>query len=123
VRYTVYKEQDFSAAHFLREYHGACEQLHGHNYRVRVYAACDELDPEGMVIDFAALKQAIQDVIARFDHRLLNEIAPFNEINPTLEHLARHICEEVAIRLDDDRVTISECHLWETDRNCVIYRR
>ncbi|MBN2082833.1 6-carboxytetrahydropterin synthase QueD [bacterium] len=122
-RYTVYKEQDFAAAHFLREYHGACEQLHGHNYRVRVYATCDELDAEGMVLDFTALKQAIQEVIGRFDHRLLNEIPPFDELNPTLELLARHICDAVAARLDDERVQITECHLWETDRNCVIYRR
>ena len=44
MRFTVFKETDFAAAHFLREYHGKCESLHGHNYRVRVYVGAEELD-------------------------------------------------------------------------------
>jgi 6-pyruvoyltetrahydropterin/6-carboxytetrahydropterin synthase len=119
----VIKEQDFSAAHFLREYQGQCEQLHGHNYRVQVSVSCDELDAEGLVMDFAELKAVMQAVIGRFDHQLLNEIAPFDQLNPTLENLARHITEEVAEQIDDDRVRVTACRLWETDRNCVVYRR
>jgi len=119
----VIREQDFSAAHFLREYGGQCEQLHGHNYRVQVSVGCDKLDAEGLVVDFAALKAAMQAVINRFDHQLLNEIPPFDKLNPSLEHLARLIAEEVAARLDGDRVRVTECRLWETDRNCVVYRR
>jgi 6-pyruvoyltetrahydropterin/6-carboxytetrahydropterin synthase len=119
----VIKEQDFSAAHFLREYHGKCEQLHGHNYRVQVSVGCDELDAEGLVVDFAVLKDAMQAVIGRFDHQLLNDVPPFDKLNPTLELLARHIAEEVARRIDDDRVRVTACRLWETDRNCAHYRR
>lgn len=122
-RYTVFKEQDFSAAHFLREYHGQCEMLHGHNYRIRVFAGCDELDDEGMVIDFALLKAAINEVTRPFDHALLNEVEPFTHLNPTLENMARYICEEVALRIDTERVRVTACQLWETDRNSIIYRR
>jgi 6-pyruvoyltetrahydropterin/6-carboxytetrahydropterin synthase len=122
-RFTVFKEQDFNAAHFLREYQGGCERLHGHNYRVRVYAASDELDNAGLVVDFAALKAAMQEVLGRFDHRLLNEIPPFDSAPPSLERLAQHIAEEVAQRIDDARVRIAACQVWETERNCAIYRR
>lgn len=122
-RYTVTKKQDFSAAHFLREYRGMCEQLHGHNYRVQVSVGCDELDGEGLVVDFAELKAVMQAVIGRFDHQLLNEIAPFDQLNPSLENLAQHIAEEVAAQIDDDRVRVTACRLWETERNSVTYRR
>ena len=122
-RFTVTKEQDFSAAHFLREYHGQCEHLHGHNYRVQVSVGCDELDDEGLVVDFSRLKEAMQEVIKRFDHKLLNEVEPFEKLNPTLEHLARYIAEEVALRIDDERARVTACRLWETDRNCVVYTR
>jgi 6-pyruvoyltetrahydropterin/6-carboxytetrahydropterin synthase len=122
-RYTVVKEQDFSAAHFLREYHGKCEQLHGHNYRVRVHVGADELDSEGLVVDLVALKAAMREVIGPLDHTCLNELEPFAELNPSLEHLARYIAEEVAARIDDRRARVIRCEVWETDRNCAVYRR
>ena len=122
-RFVIYKEQDFSAAHFLRECHGMCERVHGHNYRVRVYVGADELDTEGMVVDFAEVKEAIQVVIHRLDHQLLNDVAPFDSIAPTLERVAEHIGDEVARKIDSERRRVLECHVWETDRNCAIYRR
>jgi 6-pyruvoyltetrahydropterin/6-carboxytetrahydropterin synthase len=122
-RFTVFKEQDFSAAHFLREYHGGCERLHGHNYRVRLYASCDELDSAGLVVDFAELKAIMQRILGRFDHQLLNEVPPFDAAAPSLELLAQHIAEEAAREIDNARVRISKCQVWETDRNCAIYRR
>ena len=123
MRFTVFKETDFAAAHFLREYHGKCESLHGHNYRVRVYVGAEELDSEGMVVDFVELKRVMLDVIERLDHRNINDIPPFDVLNSTSEHLARYIAEEVAKVVDNDRARVTECHVWETDRNCAIYRR
>jgi 6-pyruvoyltetrahydropterin/6-carboxytetrahydropterin synthase len=122
-RYTIFKEMDFSAAHCLREYQGMCERIHGHNYRVRVYVSANELDMEGMVVDFAELRDAMLAVLDRFDHRFINEVAPFDEINPTLEMVAAHICEAVAVEIDSDRRRVTECHVWETDHNCAVYRR
>ncbi|MCC7478063.1 6-carboxytetrahydropterin synthase QueD [bacterium] len=123
-RFTVYKEIDIAAAHFLREYHGKCERLHGHNYRIRVYVSADELDSEGMVLDFVQLKELMRELIhERFDHQFLNETPPFDVLNPSSEHLARYCAEELAARLDDGRIRVSECHVWETDTSCAIYRR
>lgn len=122
-RYVVFKEQDFSAAHFLRDYHGMCERMHGHNYKIRICVGANELDSEEMVIDFADLRDTMQRVIARFDHQLLNEVAPFDAVNPTLETFARYLAEEIAREVDTERRRVIECHLWETDRNCAIYKR
>lgn len=123
-RYTVYRQLEFAAAHFLREYHGKCENLHGHNYIVRIYVSADELDPEGMLLDFVALKGVMHEVIHdRFDHRCINEVAPFDTLNPSAENLARHFAEECAAQIDSPRVRVTECRVWENERNCAIYRR
>ncbi len=122
-RFVVMKEQDFAAAHFLRQYHGQCEQLHGHNYIVRVHVGCDELGAEGMVVDFCRLRDAMRAVLGRFDHKLLNDVPPFDTLNPTVEHLARYVAEEVAAQIDDPRARVIACEIWETARNCATYRR
>lgn len=123
-RYTVYKQTEYAAAHFLREYHGICEELHGHNYHVRIYVSANELDGEGMVYDFVKLKGVMQKVIdGPFDHRSINEVAPFDVENPMAENLATYFAEECAKLIDDERVRVSECRVWETVRNCAIYRR
>ena len=123
-KYTVYKEVEFAASHFLREYHGKCEHLHGHNYVVRVYVSADELDGEGMVYDFVRLKQMMNEVFyERFDHKHLNEIPPFDEINPSAENIATWIGEQMGGLLDDGRVRVTEVRVWETARNGAIYRR
>jgi 6-pyruvoyltetrahydropterin/6-carboxytetrahydropterin synthase len=123
MRYTVFKETDFAAAHFLAQYHGKCEMLHGHNYRVRIYVGAEQLDPEGMVIDFAMLKAALMQVINRLDHHNLNDVEPLSRRNTTAEYVAEFIAEEVAAQVDDARVRVTEVHVWETDRSGVVYRR
>ncbi|MCB1188704.1 6-carboxytetrahydropterin synthase QueD [bacterium] len=123
-KYTVYKEVEFAASHFLREYHGKCEHLHGHNYVVRVYVSANELDGEGIVYDFVKLKQVMNDVFyERFDHKHLNDIPPFDEINPSAENIATWIGEQMGGMLDDGRVRVTEVRVWETARNGAIYRR
>lgn len=91
----------FSAAHALRHYKGKCENIHGHNFDVEVVVRGTELDPQtGMLIDFGILKAGLAHVLARLDHRLLNETPPFDVINPSSEHLARTIAQEMAAFLD-----------------------
>ena len=101
--YTVFKDFTFSAAHAIRGHTRGCQNLHGHNYRIRVHVAAEELDELGMVIDFADLKAVMQEVVGPFDHRVINEIPPFDaELNPTAEVLARELAS------DSDTVAISE---------------
>jgi len=119
--FTVFKDFTFAAAHAIRGHTGGCENLHGHNYRVRVHAAAAELDGLGMVVDFADLKAATAEAVGRFDHRVINELPPFDQRNTTAELLAEHAYREVARRLDDGRVRVSRVEVWENESSCAIY--
>ena len=120
-RYTMKVVTDFSAAHALRGYEGPCARLHGHNWKVEVEVEASALDEIGMGLDFKAIKEAAREVTGRLDHRNLNELAPFDRVNPTAEHLAAHIYRELARRLDDGRVRVRAVTIWETERACVRY--
>ena len=115
--YEIFRERVFSASHQLRDYKGQCERLHGHNWRVRVHLIADGLDEHGMVLDFHDLDAMMAEAIAPYDHRHLNEVAPFLEMNPSSENLARVICERVQAALPVGRVRVSRCDVWENDRS------
>jgi 6-pyruvoyltetrahydropterin/6-carboxytetrahydropterin synthase len=92
-RYTVRVEADFAAAHFLADYHGKCENLHGHNYRVRLWARGAELDGGGMLLDFGRLKEALRGVCKKLDHTSLNDHPAFRG-SPSAERIAAFIFDE-----------------------------
>ncbi|HVS01814.1 MAG TPA: 6-carboxytetrahydropterin synthase QueD [Thermoanaerobaculia bacterium] len=119
--YTVCKDFVFAAAHSIRGHTGGCENLHGHNYRVRVCVRAATLDELGMVVDFAAVKEVARQVLERFDHRVLNDIPPFDRVNTTAELLAAHVFGEVAGRLADPRLAVARVEVWENDTSCAIY--
>jgi 6-pyruvoyltetrahydropterin/6-carboxytetrahydropterin synthase len=119
--YEIFREASFSGAHRLRGYKGKCESVHGHNWRVRVFAAAAELDSLGMVVDFKILGEHIDDVLSRLDHADLNAVPPFDRLNPSSENVARHIFDEMADRINDGRVRIRRVMVWETDPSCAIY--
>ncbi|MCP4606450.1 MAG: 6-carboxytetrahydropterin synthase QueD [Proteobacteria bacterium] len=111
----------FSASHQLRGYKGKCERLHGHNWRVRVHLAANALDESGMVIDFHDLDRIMTEAIEPFEHQHLNEIPPFNEINPSAENMALIICERVQERIQDPMINIHCCDVWENDLSMARY--
>ncbi len=129
--FTIFKDFTFAAAHFIRGHTGGCENLHGHNYRVRVYVMAEELDELGMVVDFADLKAVMSEVLNPFDHRVINEIPPFTERNTTAELFSEYVYERVnaglgrrlAEELGDnpDRVRVARVEVWENDRSCAVY--
>lgn len=121
-RYTVWKEGVISSAHNLRNYKGKCENLHGHNWRVRVSVSGDRLDATGLLIDFADLGRAMEEVCGRLDHIYFNETAPFDKMNPSAENIARYIFEEVDAQLKNERYGVSEVKVWESDGCCAIYK-
>lgn len=104
----------FSAAHNLREYKGKCEKLHGHNWRVDVRLESDRLDNQGMVLDFKEGKRILAEALDPFDHAYLNEVPPFDGLNPSSENLARVIAEAVAKRLPEG-VRVAGVTTWESD--------
>jgi len=113
--YELSVETSFAAAHNLREYEGECEKLHGHNWRVQVVVAADTLDRLGMVMDFRELKGALNGVLEDLDHTYLNEVPPFDEVNPTTENLCRHIARRLAERLPCN-VSVRRVSCWESQK-------
>ena len=98
--YEVRVTADFAAAHFLRDYHGKCENLHGHNYKVYAHVAGSELDAGGMLLDFSVLKSALKKVCALLDHTNLND-NPYFDQNPSAERIARFIYEKLVEELPE----------------------
>jgi 6-pyruvoyltetrahydropterin/6-carboxytetrahydropterin synthase len=122
--FEVSVDQTFSAGHALRGYKGKCENVHGHNYKVRVTLAGKDLDSVGLLFDFVHLKQVIQSVIRSLDHRFLNDFAPFDTVNPSAENIARHIYDETSKQLQPSAngAKISSITVWETDVTSATYR-
>ncbi|HXQ27443.1 MAG TPA: 6-carboxytetrahydropterin synthase QueD [Candidatus Acidoferrales bacterium] len=122
--YEVSVDETFAAAHNLREYKGKCEDLHGHNYKVRVTLAGKEIDSVGLLYDFVHLKQVIRGVIQSLDHKYLNELAPFDKLNPSAENIARHIYDETSrqLRQTPNGAGVASITVWETETTAATYR-
>ena len=120
--YELIVETEFSAAHRLRGYRGACENLHGHNWRVELVAAGDNLNRAGMVMDFKDLKRILRDVTSRFDHVFLNDLREFKTQNPTTENAARIVFEACAKRMPSG-VRVQAVTVWESPRCGARYSR
>lgn len=120
-RYTLKVVTEFASAHTLRDYPGACSRMHGHNWKVELEAVATQLDDVGMGIDFKQMKQVAREVGDRLDHRYLNELEPFQQMNPTAENIAAYLFKEIAAQLNSETITVSAVTLWETDRACVRY--
>jgi 6-pyruvoyltetrahydropterin/6-carboxytetrahydropterin synthase len=119
--FEVSVEETFAAGHALRNYHGKCEKVHGHNYRVQVTLEGEDLNPAGLLVDFADLKRLIRAVVARLDHQFLNDLAPFTAVNPSAENIARYFYDEVESGLAPGP-RIREVKVWETDITSATYR-
>ena len=102
---------------------GKCENPHGHNYRVRVTLQGRELDQAGLLLDFKELKSVMRPVIDYLDHQMINELKPFDVINPSAENLAKYFYDRVSVGVKNDvPVRISEVCVWETDTSSAVYR-
>ena len=122
-QFEVMIERNFSSAHQLRGYKGKCENLHGHNYKIEIYARGRELDNIGLLVDFGELKTATDEVVQYLDHRNINELPPFDvELNPSAENLARYILERVASRVGDERVQVYKVRCFETPTSIATYQ-
>jgi len=112
-------EQHFDAAHFLRGYGGKCEAMHGHRFQVVVRVKSPELNDIGIAYDFVELKQHLAEIISRFDHTCLNEVPPFDKLNPSSENMAATIYEELKPKLTG--VSIAAVEVWESPETGVSY--
>jgi len=111
----------FSAAHHLRDYEGKCERVHGHNYKIELELKSPIVDRSGMVVDFTIVRQALEKVLQRFDHQDLNEVKPFDRLNPTAENIAKLIWEEMNLKFNTRKIKVSRVTVWETESSYATY--
>jgi 6-pyruvoyltetrahydropterin/6-carboxytetrahydropterin synthase len=122
-RYTVSSEIYFSASHALAGYNGDCARVHGHNWAVRVYYEFDRVDEQGLTVDYRKLRSELERVIfPRFDHQHLNDISPFDYVNPTSENIAAEIFRLCKNLIEIENGVLREVELWETPADMVRYR-
>ncbi len=119
--YQISVKSEFSAAHNLREYKGKCENLHGHNWNVEVSVESDSLNKEGMVVDFIELKKAVNELLDNLDHKYINEVEPFDKLNPTSENLSYYIFKGVSSRLKNSSIIVKKVDVWETESSRASY--
>ena len=119
--YEISVEQHFDAAHFLRGYRGKCEALHGHRFRVVVKIKSAVVNDIGIAYDFVELKQHLRDILAKFDHTCLNDVPPFDKINPSSENIASIIYNELQPKLVGAPVSLSSVEVWESPQTGVVY--
>jgi 6-pyruvoyltetrahydropterin/6-carboxytetrahydropterin synthase len=119
--YTLKILADFAAAHTLRNYPGDCSRMHGHNWKLEVEVTATGLNEHEMGMDFKTIKTATRELAKTLDHRYLNDIPPFDVVNPTAENIAQYFYQNLSTTLNNDIATVSGVTLWETDRACVRY--
>ena len=122
--FEVTVEAGFSSGHYLRNYHGKCENPHGHNYRVLVTLVGAELDETGLLLDFKLLKHVLRPTIDYLDHNMINDLEPFTTLNPSAENLAHYFYQQTAQQLHEmtgGRVRVKDCTVYETDTSFARY--
>ena len=111
----------FSAAHFLREYEGKCENLHGHNWKVEAIVRGDKLNKSGLLIDFKKLKEYLNQVLESLDHRHLNELEAFRDQSPSSENIAVFIYQQLKEILVKENLRLVCVKVWEQDSSAALY--
>ncbi|MFA5645751.1 MAG: 6-carboxytetrahydropterin synthase QueD [Candidatus Ratteibacteria bacterium] len=119
--YRIRVKSEFSGAHWLREYEGKCENLHGHNWKVEVVGEAKNLDKSGLLIDFTIVKKELKNILSTLDHSNLNDHPYFQKQNPTSENIARYIFDQLAPIFLKYRAMLKEVTVWENDLQSASY--
>jgi 6-pyruvoyltetrahydropterin/6-carboxytetrahydropterin synthase len=119
--YQLFVEDHFDAAHYLPNYHGKCEKLHGHRFKVIARFEAAQLDETGLAYDFAELKKHLKEVLVRFDHVCLNDVAPLNKIGPSSENIAATIYGALQTPFAKSPVKLISVEVWESPTTGVVY--
>ena len=123
-RFTVRVEARFEAAHYLREYRGISEPLHGHSYKVEADLAGNGggLDSDAIAVDFVSAKRKLEALAKKLDYGCINDVAPFTEVNPSAENIAEWFARELGKEVADEGAVVTAIRLWEGPVNSVTYQ-
>ena len=119
--YEVSVQEHFDAAHYLRGYHGKCENVHGHRFEGIVSLKTGQTNDIGLAYDFVQLREQLKGILGRFDHICLNDISPFDKINPSSENIASTIYTELRTLLGELKICISKIQVYESPQSCITF--
>jgi 6-pyruvoyltetrahydropterin/6-carboxytetrahydropterin synthase len=119
--YQLFVEEHFDAAHYLPEYNGKCERMHGHRFKVVIRVAGESVGRDGMAFDFARMKQPLREILSRLDHTCLNEIEPFSHRAPSSENIAEWLYHELQPHFAGTPVNLTHVEVWESPTTGVSY--
>lgn len=122
--YSVRVEARFEAAHFLRQYRGISEPLHGHSYKVEaeLSARGGGVDGDAIAVDFVSAKRKLDALAKKLDYVCINDVAPFTEVNPSAENIASWFHRELSAAVADENAQVSSVTIWEGPVNSVTYK-
>jgi len=120
--FEISAEYSFAAGHALRGYKGKCEHVHGHNYKICVTVAGEQLNALGLLMDFVDLRAALKALAERLDHGFLNDLPPFDQLNPSAENLAKYFWEGLEPEVRKQGLQVHSVTVWETDTTSATYR-
>ena len=123
-KYTERVEARFEAAHYLREYRGISEPLHGHSYKVEADLAArgGGVDSDAIAVDFVSAKRKLEVLAKKLDYGCINDVAPFTEVNPSAENIAEWFARELQSAVDDENAVVTAVTIWEGPVNSVTYQ-
>jgi 6-pyruvoyltetrahydropterin/6-carboxytetrahydropterin synthase len=119
--YVINVRSHYDSAHFLRNYHGKCENLHGHRYEVEAALFFEEVGEGGMAFDFTIAKRALREITGELDHQNLNELPPFLEQETSAENQARYIFDQLRQRMGEAGEHLLYIRVWETPNQWAQY--
>lgn len=112
----------FAAAHQLKMVAKKCENLHGHNWKIEICVAGKDLNKAGVLIDFGELKQHVSVIMAKLDHKFLNELDDFNDnYPPSSENIAHYIAKTLQSMIDSLDIKVTRVTSWESENACATY--
>lgn len=122
--FSVKVEARFEAAHFLREYRGISEPLHGHSYKIEAELAAKTggVDSDAIAVDFVSAKRKLEVLAKRLDYRCINDVPPFTGINPSAENIAEWFYRELTGAVSDEDSLVTAVTVWEGPVNSVTFR-
>ena len=122
--FTVRVEARFESAHYLREYRGISEPLHGHSYKVEADLAArgGGVDSDAIAVDFVSAKKKLEALAKRLDYACINDVPPFTQINPSAENIASWFASELQAAVEDEDASVLAVTIWEGPVNSVTYR-
>jgi len=121
--FSVRVEARFEAAHFLREYRGISEPLHGHSYKVEAELAArgGGVDGDAIAVDFVSAKRKLEALAKKLDYGCINDVAPFDTVSPSAENIAEWFQRELSVAVADENAIVTAVTIWEGPMNAVRY--